>query len=127
VAFAQPGALRAFDPADSITAAPGGTIKVWYGYNHALLLGVRQVQVKTASGTTTTNYPVTAMTAAPGAATAPQVGTTALDGDQAGTDAATCTGFPDRCDRPVFPALFLTDITEAGNSVAGDWQSGGTA
>src|SRR5206468_3321462 len=54
----------------------------------------------------------------------PQVGTTDLDGDFAGTDTSSCAGFPDLCDRPLFPALFITDITNDPTSKAGDWQSG---
>lgn len=125
VAFHEAAVLRGFSPERTITAAPGTTIKVWYNDEHALLLGVRQVRVKTAAGTTTTDYPVSAMTANPDAAIAPQVGTTALDGDQAGTDTASCDGFADRCDRPLFPALFLTDITADADNRAGDWQYGG--
>src|SRR5439155_1733820 len=30
------------------------------------------------------------------------------------------------CDRPLFPALFITDITTNPTSTAGDWQHGGT-
>ena len=40
-------------------------------------------------------------------------------GDQAGTDVS---------GRPLYPALFLTDLTaNPGNPYAGDWQYGGTA
>src|SRR5207249_1624526 len=35
-------------------------------------------------------------------------------------------GFPDLCDRPLFPALFITDITDDPSSRSGDWQFGGT-
>jgi hypothetical protein len=49
----------------------------------------------------------------------PQVGSQIQDGDQAGTDTS---------DRPMFPALFITDITyNPPNPLAGDWQYGGTA
>jgi len=91
-----------------------------------MVLGVRRVVVKTAHGTTTTDYPVAPLAQNPGAATAPAVGTTLLDGEQAGTDTTTCAGYPDRCDRPMFPALFLTDITADPTRRAGDWQAGGT-
>src|SRR5262249_9416211 len=56
----------------------------------------------------------------------PQVGTTALDGPQAGTDTNACAGFPDVCDRPMYPALFITDVTNSADSRSGDWQFGGT-
>src|SRR5439155_14419530 len=120
----------------------GTTIKVWYSDEHALTLGVRRVIVKTLTGSTTTDYPVAPLCGAPAGgcsvianqacdATHPcpagsscglnsicvlQVGTTALDGEQAGTDTSTCTGSPDLCDRPAFPALFITDITDDPNS-----------
>src|SRR2546426_617552 len=126
VSFAESEVLRAFSPPQSVNATPGLTIKVWYNDEHALTLGVRRVIVKTHSGTTTTDYPVSALPSNPGSVLHPQVGATALDGDQAGTDTSACTGHPDLCDRPVFPALFLTDISSDPNSTAGDWQHGGT-
>ena len=73
--------------------------------------------VKTRSGTTTTDYPVTPLTSNPGGAVRPMVGTTALTGDQAGTD---------QVGRPIFPALFITDVTFNPNDKSGDWQFGGT-
>ena len=117
--------LRAFSP--SVT--PGSTIKMWYNDEHALTLGIRQVNVKTSMGTTTTNYPISALCGTPSAgcsAVPPLVGTTAQNGDQAGTDTASCTGSPDLCDRPMWPSLFITDATGNLSSLAGDWQSGGT-
>jgi hypothetical protein len=84
------------------------------------------VTVKTATGSAATDYPVSVLTTNPGAALNPSVGTMMLNGDQAGTDTSTCTGFPDRCDRPMFPALFITDVTADPTSRAGDWQFGGT-
>src|SRR5213075_1094624 len=64
----------------------GDTIKVWYNDEHALLLGIRRVVVKTATGSTTNDYPLTPLATNPGSATNPAVGTLALAGDQAGTD-----------------------------------------
>jgi hypothetical protein len=94
-----------------------GYFELWYSDEHALALGVRQVNVKTATGTTTTNYPVTALTANPGVATNPQLGTTAGSGDQAGTDLS---------GRPISPMLYVTDTTNNPNNRSGDWQWGGT-
>jgi hypothetical protein len=54
----------------------------------------------------------------PGSANNPAVGSTILTGDQSGTDLA---------GRPMYPALFITDITFDPSSRAGDWQFGGTA
>src|SRR5213078_2473876 len=110
----------------TVNATPGLSIKVWYNDEHALTLGVRRVIVQTKTGTTTTDYPVSALSTNPGSVLNPQVGTTALDGDQAGTDTSACSGYPDLCDRPMFPALFITDISSDPSSTAGDWQHGGT-
>jgi hypothetical protein len=95
-----------------------GFFEVWYSDEHALALGVGQVNVKTASGTTTTNYPIAALTSNPGAALNPAVGSTATTGDQAGTDVS---------GRPMFPSLFISDTTTNPNNRSGDWQWGGTA
>ena len=129
VVFNESEVLRTFSPTGAVTATPGLTIKLWYNDEHALTLGVRRVSVKTKTGTAVTDYPLAALCSTPTAGcgvTNPQVGTTALDGDQAGTDTSTCAGYPDLCDRPMFPALFITDITTDPTSKAGDWQSGGT-
>src|SRR5437870_11114540 len=126
VDFNESEVLRAFSPQGTINALPGLTIKVWYNDEHALTLGVRRVIVKTLTGTTTTDYPFSALLQNPGGVLNPQVGTTVLDGDQAGTDTSACSGYPDLCDRPMFPALFITDITTNPTSTAGDWQHGGT-
>jgi hypothetical protein len=111
-----------FSESDVLVAAKldvaNGNFDVWYTDEHALSLGVRQVNVITASGTTTTNYPVAALTTDPGAATYPAVGTTATTGDQAGIDPS---------GRPIAPSLYITDITNNPSSLSGDWQYGGTA
>src|SRR5439155_668532 len=122
VLFGTSQMVRAFQPG---VAGGGERLKVFYNDDHALTLGVRRVIVKTTRGTTVTDYPVSPLTANPGGATSPQVGTMMLDGDQAGTDTSSCISFPDRCDRPMFPALFITDITSDPSSTAGDWQYGG--
>ncbi|TMB10680.1 MAG: hypothetical protein E6J71_26440, partial [Deltaproteobacteria bacterium] len=121
VAFNESEVLRAFQPA---TVRPHERLKVFYNDEHALTLGVSKVLVKTSSGTTMMTFPFTLLPSSPAGTTNPQVGTTDLDGDKAGTDTNMCTGFPDLCDRPLFPALFITDITDDPSSKAGDWQSG---
>ena len=80
-----------------------------------MLLGVRQVNDKTTG--TVTNYPVTTLSSNPGSAINPQTGDNALTGSQAAVDPS---------GRPLWPALFITDITNNPNNHAGDWQSGGT-
>jgi hypothetical protein len=96
------------------------TVQVFYNDEHALTLGIRQIQVKTCLGTETTSYTISPM-ASPGPTAQsvinPQVGSTIQSGDQAGTDTS---------DRPMFPALFITDTTYGGNPLGGDWQYGGT-
>jgi hypothetical protein len=95
-----------------------GTFEVWYTDEHALALGVRQVNVVTASGTTTTNYPIAPLTSDPGVAQNPALGATATSGDQAGIDPS---------GRLISPSLYITDTTTNANSLSGDWQYGGTA
>jgi hypothetical protein len=112
----------AFNESSVVKAAKldlvNGTFEVWYSDEHALALGVRQVNVKTATGTATTNYTVTPLTTDPGSALNASVGSTITTGDQAGTDTS---------GRPMFPSLFISDTTNDPNNRSGDWQYGGTA
>src|SRR5437867_1462753 len=120
--FNESAVLRAFSPVSTTTTARGQglTIKMWYNDEHALTLGVRRVVVKSSSGTTTTNYPFTATPSSPATVVSPQVGATAASGDQTGNDVAVGGG------RPMWPVLFITDLTLNGTSSrAGDWQQGG--
>jgi hypothetical protein len=64
------------------------------------------------------NYTVTPLTTNPGSTTSPQVGCPTCTGDQADVDVS---------GRPIFPALFVTDITTNSSNTSGDWQNGGTA
>jgi hypothetical protein len=115
ITFNESEVLRAFAPE---MAGPGDTIKVWYNDEHALTLGVRQVVVKTKTGTTTTNYPIAALSGSPSGAPNPAVGDRITSGDQSATD-------PNA--RPMWPSLFVTDLTDDPTSKSGDWQYGGTA
>jgi hypothetical protein len=72
--------------------------------------------VKTASGTSATDYPVSSLTCNPGSVTNAQTGTNELSGDLSGLDSS---------QRPMWPVLFLTDVTSDPNSRSGDWQMGG--
>lgn len=125
VQFNESSVLAAYSPSGSVTATPGMTLSAWYSDEHALTLGIRQIVVITAQGSTVTNYPVTALNVNPGYAFNPAVGATQITGDQAGVDTATCPGVPYVCSRPMYPALFVTDITANPASTSGDWQSGG--
>ena len=89
---------------------------MFYNDEHALTLGVRSVAVKTASGTTTTDYPVSSLLSDPGSVTNAQTGTNELTGDQSGLDQSL---------RPMWPVLFVTDVTADPSSRSGDWQMGG--
>jgi hypothetical protein len=142
------------------------SIIAWYSDEHAITLGVREVDIVTGhtcvggtspgasctssaqcpgKGSCTGNvgsnspYPVSVLPATPpGHATtepgpyppgvvALSVGTTALSGDQAGIDTNTCGDPLNGCGRPMWPALFVTDITNDATSRAGDWQHYGRA
>jgi len=109
--FNESEVLAGFAPS---IAGPNATIKVWYSDEHALTLGIRQVVVKTSTGTTTTNYALAPLTSDPGSTTNPAVGASIAQG---GVDPSL---------RPVFPALFVTDITGNPSGRAGDWQQGST-
>jgi hypothetical protein len=113
VAFNESAVLRAAN-LDLVN----GNFDLWYNDEHALALGVRQVNVTTAAGTTTTNYPISPLSSNPGMVLNASVGSTATAGDQAGTDPA---------GRPIAPSLFITDITNNPSNRSGDWQMGGTA
>jgi len=110
--FNESTSLAAFAPS---MAGPGDTVKAWYSDEHALTLGVRSVVVKKKTGSTTTSFPITPLTTDPGAATSPQVG------------ASVAQGGVDTSNRPMYPALYITDITGNPTSRIGDWQQGGRA
>ena len=83
--FNESEVLAAIQPSGSW---PNGVVSVFYNDEHALTMGVRSVVVKSASGMTTTDYPVSPLAASPSAVTNPQTGTNILVGDQSGLDAS---------------------------------------
>ena len=111
--FNENDVLRAIVPAGAL---PMASVRVFYNDEHALTLGVRSVAVKTASGTTTTDYPVSSLTSNPGSVTNAQTGANELAGNQSGFD---------QSQRPMWPVLFVTDVTSDPTSRSGDWQMGG--
>jgi hypothetical protein len=113
VTFNESEVLRAVRP--SIDAA-GGVVSLLYGDEHAMTLGVRRVVVTGAAGSTTTDYPVSPLAASPDHIIDPQTGASALLGDQSGLDPSL---------RPLWPVLYVTDVTKDPASRAGDWQMGG--
>jgi hypothetical protein len=114
VSFNESTVLRVIEPSGGY---PFARIRLFYNDEHALTLGVRSVVVKTATGTTATSYPVTPLNVDPGSATYPATGANALTGAQSGLDPV---------GRPMWPVLYVTDVTADPNSTAGDWQQGGT-
>jgi hypothetical protein len=72
--------------------------------------------VKTAAGTTMKDYPVSPLMTDPGSVMNPETGTNELAGDDNGLDQSL---------RPMWPVMFITDITNNPNSTVGDWQQGG--
>ena len=120
VIFNENYILRASEPGLTNCATTGGVIKAWYNDEHAMTLGVRRVNIKTSSGITTTDYPVTPAPLTPTTVHYPLVGDTISSGNQSGNDVAAGGG------RPLWPAIFITDLTVNGTtSRIGDWQQGG--
>jgi hypothetical protein len=113
VVFSESEVLRAIRP--SIDVA-GGIVTLLYGDEHAMTLGVRQIVVTSATGTTSTDYPVSPLAASPSSVLNPQTGTNALTGDNSGLDPSL---------RPLWPVLYVTDVTKDPNSRACDWPMGG--
>jgi uncharacterized repeat protein (TIGR01451 family) len=119
-------------------------LKLFYTDEHAMALGVSAVTVITSSSSKTTNYyTVSPLTTDPGSIASPSVGapyyppSSPLTSSQSALALAqgnqTQPGATDAAGRPMFPSLYLTDITNmtadqlaspAGH--AGDWQYGGT-
>src|SRR5438874_603630 len=87
VAFNESEVLRAFKPA---TVGPGERLMVFYNDEHALTLGVRRVLMKSKTGTSMKDFPFTLLMHTPDGVVNPQVGTTDLGGDFAGTDTSAC-------------------------------------
>lgn len=81
-----------------------------------MTLGIRRVAVKTRTATTYTDYTIAPAPATASSVVYPAVGTTADTGAQAGNDLA---------GRPIWPALFITDLSVDPAGRAGDWQQGG--
>jgi hypothetical protein len=83
--------------------------------------------------TTTTNYSIASYNSSTLSAVSLggplSAGSNGLTGEQSGTDIATWTsgyGYLDK-GRPMWPAMFITDVTLNSSNTSGDWQQGGTA
>jgi hypothetical protein len=115
IAFNESTVLRAFRLTGVTENCIPQTLQLFYNDEHALTLGVRRVETVTCLGTTATDYPVT-----------PMVNHPADNAQHPMTGATEAQGGVDTSGRPMFPAMFITDITADPNSLAGDWQFGGT-
>jgi hypothetical protein len=111
--FNESEVLAAIQP---LGGSPLATVRLFYNDEHALTLGVRRVDIVSASGTSGRDYPVSPLPAVPGSVRYPETGTNELSGDYAGLD---------QWLRPMWPALFVTDITSNPDDRSGDWQQGG--
>jgi hypothetical protein len=91
---------------------PFASVQLFYNDEHAMTLGVHQAVINGKS----TSFPVSPLTKSPDIVNAPETGTNLIIGQLAGVDPV---------GRPMWPALFITDITTDSRAVAGDWQWGG--
>jgi len=112
VVFNESEVLRGIEPSGGSVA----TVRLFYNDEHALTMGVRSVVVKTATGTTSTDFPVSQLPAVPSNVSYPATGTNSLFGDNSGLDQSL---------RPMWPVLYITDTTIDPESRVGDWQQGG--
>jgi hypothetical protein len=113
ITFSEDEVLRAIQPEGG---APTGIVRMFYNDEHALTMGVRSVVVKSAAGTTMMDYAVSPLANNPDMVTDPKTGTNELIGDQSGLDQSL---------RPMWPVLYVTDITKNPMDRSGDWQMGG--
>jgi hypothetical protein len=110
------GVFKTFAPS---IAYPGDSIKVWFADEKTPQVGVHQIRVNTPTGLVVKDYPVSPLNGVPSVAIPPLVGAGYSDPDPKwrGTDVYGI---------PIYPAMFITDITTDPNSTAGDWENGGT-
>lgn len=96
---------------------------VFYSDEHPLTLGIHSVTVINSAGASnTTQFGFSSFQGtSPLCASNLNVGTTVLSGDFSGADTSTCTSSVN-CARPMYPALFFTDITDNPSNTDGDWQ-----
>ena len=100
--FPENGTLKAIRPFG--VAVNPTSVNLFYGDEHALTLGASKV-----GNTTCLVEPTPVKT--PACVSNPAIG---------------CTNGTDPAGRPIYPALFITDISTDLTSRAGDWQCGGT-
>jgi len=109
ILFNESAVLAAIVPSGGY---PFASIQLFYNDEHAMTLGVHQTVINGMA----TDFPVSLLTKSPDIVNMPATGTNLIIGQQAGVDPV---------GRPMWPALFITDITNDTNNVSGDWQWGG--
>jgi hypothetical protein len=121
-----PNSGRAFNESEVLRAYAfvnsAQEVRAWYSDEHAMLLGQRRIILKIPppTGTLTFDHTFAAMGSNPGSAIGTPlvaIGSSVMSGDGAATDPY---------GRPLFPAVFITDITNDPTARTGDWQQGGT-
>ena len=110
ILFNESSVLAAIVPSGGY---PFASIQLFYNDEHAMTLGVRETVINGAS----TPFPVSTLGKSPDIVNTPATGSNLIIGQLAGVDPV---------GRPMWPALFITDITNDTKAVAGDWQWGGT-
>ena len=109
ILFNESSVLAAIVPSGGY---PLASIQLFYNDEHAMTLGVHEVVINGESH----SFPLSALTKSPDIVNTPETGTNSIIGQLAGVDPV---------GRPMWPALFITDITDDTKAVAGDWQWGG--
>jgi len=109
ILFNESSVLAAIVPSGGY---PLASVQLFYNDEHAMTLGVREADINGVS----TAFPISPLTRSPDIVDAPETGTNLITGQLAGVDPV---------GRPMWPALFITDITSDAKAVAGDWQWGG--
>ena len=108
----------------------GQELRAWYHDEHALLLGVRQVVVHlNPPPDYIANHAIATMSGNPSSANGGAGLLLTGEGIILNGSGNPIDGSPiDGYNRPLFPAVFITDLTVNGaSSTVGDWQRGGTA
>jgi hypothetical protein len=109
ILFNESSVLAAIVPSGGY---PFASIQLFYNDEHAMTLGVQEAVINGDS----TVFPVSPLAKSPDIVNNPETGTNLIIGQLAGVDPV---------GRPMWPALFITDITNDARGVSGDWQWGG--
>jgi hypothetical protein len=110
ILFNESSVLAAIVPSGGY---PFASVQLFYNDEHAMTLGVHQAVINGVAK----SFPVSPLTMSPDTVDSPQTGTNLIIGQLAGVDPV---------GRPMWPALFITDITQDSRAVSGDWQWGGS-